>query len=103
MKGVEAIFSPDEAKREQKRMAARTSWISRRLIADLVEIVLLLIFYVGFVNEYSSNLFFRSWVQANIPWASYLLNFYALLTAAGFAGVLLGWLVHREQLERLRC
>lgn len=99
-RGVEAIFSPEE--NPEERAVARPRWISKRLFADVIELSLLLILYAGFVDEYSASLYFRSWIRANIPWAAYLLNYYALLTVATVVGVLLIVLIQKQRLEPLR-
>ena len=100
-RGVEAIFTPDEGESQQRR-AARTGWVSRRLVADIVELSLLLIFYAGFVQDYSSNLYLQSWVRATFPWVAYLLNYYAVVTVAAVAGFLMISLILKQRLAAFR-
>jgi len=97
--GVNAIFSSDDSENPQKTSPFRIGWISRRLIADIVELNLVLIFYAGFVQDYSSNLYLQSWIRATFPWGRYVLNYYAVLTAAVIAGFLMIWLIQKQRLE----
>ena len=100
-RGVEAIFSSDEGESPLGR-AARTRWVSRRLVADIVELSLLLIFYTGFVQDYSSNLYLQTWVRATFPWGAYILNYYAVLTVAVIVGFLVISLIQKQRLETFR-
>jgi len=98
-RGVEAIFSSDDGESLQRRAVTRASWISRRLVADIVELSLLLIFYAGFVQDYSSNFYLQSWMSATFPLGRYVLNYYALLTVGAIVGFLMIWLIQKHRLE----
>jgi hypothetical protein len=101
-RGVEAIFSPEEGPSPQGRAVTRASWVSRRLIADIVELSLLLVFYAGFVQDYLSNYYLQSWIRATFPWGRYVLNYYALLTAGAIVGFLMIWLIQKQRQETFR-
>ncbi len=98
-RGVEAIFSSDDGESPQRRAVTRASWVSRRLVADIVELSLLLILYAGFVQDYSSNFYLQSWIRATFPWGQYVLNYYALLTVGAIVGFLMIWLIQKQRPE----
>ncbi len=49
----------------------------------VVEGILVLLLYGWLVAEFQSNLYMQKWVSANISWATYLLNDYALILIIG--------------------
>ncbi len=79
MKGVHAIFTPEDIPRRK---------VSRTMLVGLVEAGLLLLIYAGLVGEYSSSLSMQSWVHANFAIGEILLSYNAVLVFAGILAVL---------------
>lgn len=78
MKGVHAIFTPDDIPR---------TTVSRTMLVGLVEAGLLLLIYAGLVGEYSSSLSMQSWIRANFAIGQYLLSYNAVLVFTGIVAV----------------
>ncbi len=86
---------PDEKLPERQASSQR---ISKSLAVALVEAVMLIIVYGGLVQEYVSNINMQHWVQANIAFAGYVLNYNAvLLLTTALSGVLVYQLLPTER------
>ncbi|TMI58579.1 hypothetical protein E6H14_05010 [Candidatus Bathyarchaeota archaeon] len=69
---------------------------SKTLSIALVEAIVMIIIYVGLVQEYSSNVNMQTWIRANFALGSYFLNYYGMLILAGLLGVAIFRLIPRR-------
>jgi hypothetical protein len=87
--GVGAIFSSDETWSTVEHEGSRLGWISATMLANVIGWTLFLVVYAVLVQEYSSNAYMQSWIQARFSLGVYLLNDYMLLATATLLGFLL--------------
>jgi hypothetical protein len=88
-RGVGAIFSSDEDWTTGRHEGSRMSWISTTMLVNVVGWAMFLVVYAFLVQDYTSNAYMQSYIQAKFSFGAYLLNDYTLLIAATALGFLL--------------
>jgi hypothetical protein len=88
-RGVGAIFSSDKDWSTGKREGSRRDWISTTVLLNVIGWGLFLVVYAFLVQDYSSNAYMQSYIQAKFGLGAYLLNDYTLLITATLLGFLM--------------
>jgi len=88
-RGVGAIFSSDKDWSTGKHEGSRRGRISTTVLLNVIGWGLFLVVYAFLVQDYSSNAYMQSYIQAKFGLGAYLLNDYTLLITATLLGFLM--------------